>query len=364
MIDAEVIRELLQADRTIRTVEVGSTDFALPADDRIAITRAARRPLQAGQVRVGMLYMTVNPADLLQMSGRYGRQPALPFVPGHEGSAVVLETAPDVDELQVGTLVVPLGASGYWSDERVLAARQVVTLPGAVDPQQAAMLVANPATASVLLQQMSRLQAGDWVIQNAANSAVGQSVRRQAARQGLRLVNVVRRAGAIARDARPDEHWVVDAEPGVPSLLSRLEPTLQGQRPRLALDALGGRASGALAASLGEGGTLIVYGLMTGEPAAIDVHDLVFRGIRVQGFWLARWFAEPQNRSLIPPMLAELVERLGRGELHIDVEASHDLEQVVGALEQAAREGRHGKVLLSGVWMKRLGSRLKPPKKP
>ena len=59
------------------------------------------------------------------------------------------------------------------------------------------MLGINPPTASHLLDQASDLQAGDWVVQNAANSGVGRSVIPIAKARGLKTINVVRRPELI-----------------------------------------------------------------------------------------------------------------------------------------------------------------------
>ena len=108
-------------DALPRRAQVVSTDPALPIFERVQIGQVAREPLQSGQVRIGMLAMTINPADLLQVDGRYGVKPPVPYLPGHEGVAVVLEVAPDVRDLVVGDHVLPMAPGGCWVDERVVS---------------------------------------------------------------------------------------------------------------------------------------------------------------------------------------------------------------------------------------------------
>ena len=50
--------------------------------------------------------------------------------------------------------------------------------PVGADPEQAALMRANPGTAYLLLTDIVDLQPGDWVVQNAANSNVGRMVIR------------------------------------------------------------------------------------------------------------------------------------------------------------------------------------------
>lgn len=333
-----------------RQVEITSTDPQEPLSTRLRLATTERHALREGQVRVGLLAMTINPADLLQVDGRYGTRPALPFVPGHEGVASVLETGPGVDDLAVGTQVLPMGASGFWRDEMVLSRRQLVVLPGGVDLRQSAMLTANPATAWVLLRHMRTLGPGDWVVQNAANSAVGQCVRQLAPALGLKVLNLVRRADAIAATGTGDttQPWVVDAGDDPAALRSRVTEATGGAPLRLALDAVGGTASNRLAGCLADNALQVVYGLMSGEPCAIDAEHLVFRGLQLRGFWLASWFADAENRSKARTLYPELVAMLQSGTLSMEVEATYPLEQATEALAHAARGARSGKVLLTG----------------
>ncbi len=333
-----------------RQVEVVSIDTVQALCTRLRLSTIPRAVLRDGEVRVGMLAMTINPADVLQVDGRYGTRPALPFVPGHEGVAVVLACGPGVDDLAVGTHVLPMGIGGYWRDEAVVPRRQLVALPAGADVLQSAMLTANPATAWVLLRHLRPLADGDWVVQNAANSAVGQCVRQLAPQLGLNVLNVVRRADAVGASAA-GSHWLVDAEGSdAQALQAEAERITQGAPVRLALDAVGGAASNRLAACLADNALQVVYGLMSGEPCAVAAEHLVFRGLQLQGFWLARWFASAENRAKARTLYPDLVAMLQSGALSMDVEATYGLAQAEQALLHAARPGRSGKVLLTGSW--------------
>jgi trans-2-enoyl-CoA reductase len=338
-----------------RQVEVVDDDPALPLEQRLRLRPVERAPLAPSQVRVGLLAMTVNPADLLQIDGRYGVRPPRPFVPGHEGVGVVLETAPDVTDLAPGQRVLPLAAGGFWADERVLHRRALLPLDGDTDPLQQAMLAANPATAWVLLRHLAPLQPGDWVLQNAANSAVGQCVRQLAPALGLRVLNIVRRADAVPAGCADDPAWVVDEAGGdaarVKAALGRARAQAGAGRALLALDAVGGTATGVLAEALDDGGTVAVYGLLSGQASQAPAHALVFRGVTVRGFWLARWFADPAHRAHARTLYPELAAQLRAGALRIDVASVHELADVATALREAARPGRPGKVLLRGAWV-------------
>ena len=97
------------------------------------------------------------------------------------------------------------------------------------------------------------------MLQNAANSAVGKLLIRFARARGVRTVNIVRREASFAElKALGADICLVDG----PDLSSRLRSILDGAPIRLALDAIGGHATGRLAASVADGGTVCNYGAM------------------------------------------------------------------------------------------------------
>lgn len=321
---------------TIRAVEAGGQGLG---DLRLA-ERPAPPPPGPDEITVQMVSMAINPADLLMLQGRYGRQPAAPFLPGTEGVGRVVAAGAQAG-IAPGTLVVPL-AMGAWVERLTLKAQAAVPLPEGVDIDQAAMLKANPATALAMLEDIVALQPGDWVVQNAANSAVGQNVVKIGHALGLRVGCVVRRTGATAvPEALGADAVLVDDGDGA-------APTLPGgAQARLAFDAVGGPATERLAALVADGGSVVTYGLLSGRSPRLSAQDLVFRGLNLRGFWLAQWFQEvPPAR--VAELYGRLVAWLAEGRIGARVAARYPLAEVAQAVAHAAREEREGKVLLTG----------------
>src|SRR5690606_3892297 len=59
---------------------------------------------------------------------------------------------------------------------------------------QASMLLVNPTSAWLMLEDELRVQPGEWIVQNAGNSIVARFVAQIAKLRGYRVVSVVRRA--------------------------------------------------------------------------------------------------------------------------------------------------------------------------
>lgn len=318
----------------MRAVQAGGDGL-----DDLTVTDIADPPAPGPKdVGLEMLVAAINPADLLTLEGRYGVRPAPPFIPGAEGVARVSAAGEAVDWLAPGDIVIPF-AGECWAERMTTRAAGVVKLAPDVDLDQAAMLKANPATALAMLEDIVSLEPGDWVAQNAANSAVGLNVIRMAKALGFRTINVVRRPDAAdrLREAGADIVLVDDAS---------APPPPERAEAKLALDAVGGAATGALARMLAPGGTVANYGLLSGEDCAVSAHDLVFRDIRLRGFWLAQWFRTAE-RGQIAGHYARLVDWLAEGVAGAPVEARYPLERAAEAVAHAARDARGGKILLT-----------------
>src|SRR5262249_48686830 len=122
----------------------------------------------SGEVLVETEFFPINPADLLNLEGKYrGTLPKLPMTPGAEGVGRIAKVGPGVTHLKSGDRVL-VPSPGTWR-ERVLAANAATMfpLPAEVDPRQLAMLRVNPATAYLMLHLYVAPQTGHWVIQNA-----------------------------------------------------------------------------------------------------------------------------------------------------------------------------------------------------
>ena len=297
---------------------------------------------QPHEALVRMAAAPINPADLNKIEGKYGLdRPSLPRVAGGEGAGFVEAIGAEVRRVRIGDLVILPGTVGTWCEACLVDAAALVVVPPGIAPGHAAMLRVNPSTAFRMLRDMVLLQPGDWVVQNAANSAVGRAVIQLARTMGLRTLSLVRRVGLLEElrglggDAvlLDDEAWPAAAR------------DIFGEAaPRLALNAVGGDSALRMANVLAPGGTVVTFGAMGRQPLRIPNGLLIFRDIRWRGFWISQWFraASPQ---LLAAMWAEIFAHAQRGLLHAPVEAEYPLDACAEALAHAQKGGRAGKIL-------------------
>lgn len=295
-----------------------------------------------GEVRIRMRLAPIHNHDLWTIRGQYGYKPTLPAIGGSEGFGTVDALGAGVDGLQVGQRVAAASGHGTWAEYFIAPARMVIPMPDAIPDEIAAQLIAMPLSALMLLEFL-KVEPGQWIVQNAANGAVGKTLAMLAPARGIQVLSLVR------RDAGVDEMQAL----GVHNVLSTAQPdwadaarALLGKGgARAAVDSVGGDASADLMGLLGENGLLVSFGAMSGEAMQIPPGDMIFKHATVTGFWgskVSREMAVEDKRRLV----AELVQRALAGELKLPVDAVFDLEDAAQAAAESVRSGRGGKVLL------------------
>lgn len=299
---------------------------------------------RADEARVRLLAAPINPADLNVIEGRYPIRPALPGVPGVEGVGMVEAVGGGVTRVRVGDRVLLPHGYGTWREAGVVNAAGLAVVPESLPTEQAAMVKINPATALRMLRDFADLKPGDWVLQNAANSAVGRAVIQLARAAGLRSANVVRRVELI-EELRAEGADVVLVEGG--ELQAQIAEATRSADIRLALNAVGGDSAVRLAGALAVGGTIVTYGAMGRQPLRIPNGQLIFQDIRWRGFWVSSWYRRAPAEAHAA-MFAELFALAGRGVIHMPVERIYPLAEAVAALAHAAQGRRAGKILFGG----------------
>ena len=320
--------------------QVTYTEIGNPAEV-LFLKEIEQSSLNRGEVRVSVLATPIHPSNLLKISGQYGIAPNFPETPGTEGVGRVTEVALDVENLTVGQTVF---VSGYstWQEEVTGPAASFIPLPEGADIHQLSMLMINPITAFRLLNAFADLNEGDWIVQNAANSAVGGYLIQLAKKKGIKTINIVRRdRAAQALIELGADKVIVDG----PNLTEQITQSVAGAPVSLAIDAVGGESFSKLAASLSYGGTIVCYGMMSMTPPILPSMAVIFNEITIRGFWLAKWFEHASSADK-QKTFAEIIALVASGELDAKISQTFSLDQIKEAVTAAGESGRDGKVLL------------------
>jgi mitochondrial enoyl-[acyl-carrier protein] reductase / trans-2-enoyl-CoA reductase len=295
----------------------------------------------ADEVVVAMRAAPINPADINAIEGKYPARREVPAIPGFEGAGVVVELGANVKSIAKGALVILPHNVGTWREAVAVKTSELVVVPSEIEPAQAAMLKINPLTAWRLLHGYVDLARGDWVIQNAANSAAGRAVIQIAHELGFKTVNVVRRAELID-ELRADggDVVLVDGE----NLRDEVKAATNGAPIRLGLNSVGGDSALRLANCLAFGGTLVSFGAMSLQPLKIPTGLLIFKDLRFRGIWINHWY-DNANRTERMAAFNPLFEMAKRGLLKTKIEKVYGIDDAKAAVAQAMQSKRSGKVI-------------------
>lgn len=309
-----------------------------------AVLEVVDRPMPepaAGQARVKMTRAAIHNHDLWTVRGSYGQRPPLPAIGGSEAAGVVDAVGEGVTHLKVGDRVAGFGL-GTWCEYFVTAAAGLVPLPEAISDDVGCQLVAMPLSAMALLDTY-RVDAPDFIVQNAANGAVGKTLAKLAKARGTNVLHLVRTEEGVRELA---QHGIEGAIPmSAPDWRDRAKAAVRGAKVLYAIDSVGGKGSADICSLLSAGGTLVVFGSMSGEPMQLEPGPFIFKQIKLEGFWLSKQNAVPPEKWRA--MVTELVKLAAQGVLDLPVAGVFPLDRARDAAAASAGAGRGGKVLFS-----------------
>jgi NADPH2:quinone reductase len=233
-------------------LEVSLVDTPVPApgpDD--VVVRVQASPINPSDL--GLLF---GPADLstVEVSGTAERPQVAARIPeramagiaarvgqslpaGNEGAGLVVEAgASPAAQALLGRTVALIGGEMY-AQYRTAAARQCMVLPEGTKPADGASCFVNPLTALGMVETMRR-EGHKALVHTAAASNLGQMLNRICLKDGVALVNMVRRPEqeALLR-AQGAAHVVCTASPG---FTAELTDAIAATGATIAFDAIGG----------------------------------------------------------------------------------------------------------------------------
>nr|XP_005509731.2 enoyl-[acyl-carrier-protein] reductase, mitochondrial isoform X1 [Columba livia] len=301
-------------------------------------------------VHVKMLASPINPADINVIQGTYPTLPPLPAVGGNEGVGEVLEVGRRVTALKPGDRVIlAVNNLGTWRTQGVFPEEALLPVPSDVPVLCAATLSVNPCTAFRMLADFERLAPGDSVIQNAANSGVGQAVIQIAKASGIKTINVVRDRADLPKlverlVALGADHVITEEMLRKPEMKDIFKDT---PKPRLALNCVGGKSTTEMLRHLQPKGTMVTYGGMAKQPVTVPVRAFIFQDVRLRGFWMSQWRKDhAQDRDSVSSMMDALFQLIRRGQLSTPACTPVPLQDYRAALENSMKPFTSSKQIL------------------
>lgn len=309
------------------------------------VLRVEDRPVPEpgeGQVRLRVVLSPIHNHDLWTVRGTYGFTPELPAASGTEALGVVDALGAGVENLAVGQRVATGGTFGAWAEYIVTNAAGLIPIPDGLPDETAAQLVSMPFSAITLLDFLA-VKEGDWIVQNAANGAVGRMLAQLASARGVNVVGLVRRTAGITELHEQGIDRIVATDQA--DWKAQVEALTGGAPVVAGVDSVGGASAGQVLSLLAEGATLVAFGAMDSPIMEIASSDVIFKQATVKGFWGSKVIPalDPTTRGAL---FGELFQRLSDGTLTLPVAGVFDAADIRDAVQASNTPGRVGKVLL------------------
>jgi NADPH2:quinone reductase len=286
-----------------------------------------------GEVLICVARAGLNYADTHNRENTYLAPATLPQVPGGEVAGVRENT---------GERVVALTGSGGYAEYAKANERLTFPIPDGVDDGTALALVVQGLTAWHLLRTSTHMQEGESVVVQAAAGGVGTLALQLAKSLGAGRVIAVASSEdkrALALELGADA--AIGAEPD--GMADRIVEANGGRKVDVVLEMAGGEVFEQSLHSLAPFGRLAVFGAASGSTNKVDTGRLMASSRAVIGFWLVHCVTRP---GMLAEPLAELFERVRRGELRAVVGATYPLGEVARAHEDMQARRTSGKLLL------------------
>ncbi len=310
--------------------------------DNLASLQLRRWPLPAvgpADVQVAVAAVALNFPDLLMTRGLYQFKPPVPYIPGMEGSGVVVQ-AGATSGWQVGDRVGLGGKHGLLAQQVVVPGASLRALPAGLALDEAAAVMVTGLTAWVALARIGRLQRGETLLVHGARGGVGQACVQIGLHLGARVIATATQPERLA-DLVP---LGVQVLPSTGFRTAVLEATA-GRGADVVADPVGGDVFDESARCTAFGGRLLVLGFASGRIASIDSNRPLIKGFSVVGVRAGEYGkhfpAHHQEHLAAVHRLAEA------GVLRPAIGARFPLTEAKAALAAMARREVTGKIVVT-----------------
>lgn len=299
------------------------------------------------EVVIRMEAAAVHLADIKKFTGEPGfRNVSFPNIPGYEGIGRIVAVGRNVSAFKVGDRVFPWWGASTFAELVCTPADKVMPAPEG-DAVQLSLLLINGMTAVVLLEDYVPVKAGDWVLQNGANSSCGRYAIVLAKEKGVKTCNIVRRPEVVDELKALGADAVVLDSDNADELAARVNAATNNADIKLGLDMVAGPATNRMAHCLATGGIVVNYGFISGKPSEIHFNSLFWKDIKLVGMSTSRGLAK-RSMDELRRIYAKLAGMIASGDMRAAIAGTYTLDQYADAFRHATQTGaaRDGKVIL------------------
>ncbi len=296
----------------------------------------------AGQVRVRVHAVGVNPYDTYMRAGGYAIKPDLPYTPGADAAGVIDQVGDGLSDLASGDRVYVSGtilgkAHGAYAQYVVCTPEQVHRLPDRISFTQGAGLFVPYVTAWRALFGRANTRAGDTVLIHGASGGVGVAATQFAVAAGATVIGTAGSEDGVAVVKAQGARHAVNH--GTPGYLDSIAALTAGRGPDVILEMLANVNLDHDLTAVAPGGRIVVIG--NRGRVEIDARKIMSKDVSV--FGLALWGIPPEE---IRRAHAAIIAGLEGGTLNPVVGTELPLRDAARAHQQVMQPGAKGKIVL------------------
>jgi len=288
--------------------------------------------------------ITGNDLHLLENPVVPGYPIKLPAPFGNEGIGFVSKVGEGC-RLVSGDLVLPgKMCMGTWRESAVYKEGSLFKC-SATSVESDSLAHMHSMVQAYQLMQQETIKPGDTIIQTDAGSAVGQAVIQLCKLLKVFTINLIADNDAFSEIAQ--QLKLLGADEVIPLNSEAVSGILRGSntaKPRLALLNTAGMAWQVLSSVVREGCTVCFYGCVGTATDSLPMADLLFRGIKVTGFWYPTW-AE-KNREAVAEAIDMLLPLMEDGKLKIIDQRWENMSESLAAGMAEARSNAAMPIIL------------------
>jgi NADPH:quinone reductase-like Zn-dependent oxidoreductase len=302
-----------------------------------------------GEIRIRVEAIGLNRAEGSFRAGRYLEMPTLPARLGYEAAGIVEALGSGVQGFARGDAICvfpafSLNDYGVYAEQAIVPASAVIKRPPGLSAVEAAAIWMPFLTAYgalIDIGKLGKLGKGDAVIIQAASSSVGLAAIQIANSVGALTIATTRtgekRAALLAAGAA---HVIATREQDLPAEVKRITG---GRGARIVFDPVAGPGVETLAQAMAPGGTLFVYGNLSGEPTPFP-RLMLKNGLNMRGYLL---FELTQDAERLKRAQDFVIRGLAASQLKPVIAKTFAFDDIVDAHRYQESNQQFGKIVVT-----------------
>ena len=284
--------------------------------------------------------ISIEGGDLLARAG--SPPPSVPHIMGYLAAGTILDVGAGVKNRAAGDRIVTLNAAGSHASRRAVPAMSTWPIPDGLDAARAASVPVAFGTAEECLFTAGNLQAGQTALIHAGAGGVG-----------MAAVQLAKHAGAtVISTASSDEKLERLKEFGVDhginyaseDFVERTRELTDGRGADVVVDSVGGQNLVDSIGALAYRGTLVSVGLAGRSGSTVDARALWAQNNALRGVFLGGALVTEYPR--VHAMIADLIERVAAGGLHVEIDRTFSLAEASAAHAYIESRRAFGRVVM------------------